>query len=128
MPSPSNLSQVSTRSDLNSEGSTFFNNYLQSAFEISSHINEATISYFEKITDNTNSALVLASCLIYTSLAQNIDPRETLDRFKDIKDASSKELSAYASMFLNLNRVGTSYLGVTNRPQVSKYVTRTILP
>lgn len=125
MPSPSNLSQVNNRTDLNSEGSVFLSNYLQPGFEVSPHINEATISYFEKITDNQNSALVLASCLVYTSLAQNIDPRETLDR---IKNMSSTELSAYASMFLNLNRVGTSYLGVTNRPKVSKYVTRTILP
>lgn len=125
MPSPSNLSQVNNRADLNSEGSVFLSNYLQPGFEVSLHINEATISYFEKITDNRNSALVLASCLVYTSLAQKIDPRETLDRFKNMAEA---DLSAYASMFLNLNRVGTSYLGITNRPKVSKYVTRTVLP
>ena len=32
------------------------------------------------------------------------------------------------TMFLNLNRIGTSYLGINNAPQTSKYVARTILP
>lgn len=37
------------------------------------------------------------------------------------------ELNAYLTMFLNLNRVGTSLLGINNTPPVSKYVSRTIL-
>lgn len=42
-------------------------------------------------------------------------------KFKD------NELNAYLTMFLNLNRVGTSLLGINNSPPVSKYVARTIL-
>lgn len=38
------------------------------------------------------------------------------------------ELDAYLTMFLNLNRVGTSLLGLSNSPQTSKYITRAIRP
>jgi hypothetical protein len=38
------------------------------------------------------------------------------------------ELNTYTALFLNFERVGTSYLGLKNRPQQSKYVTRAILP
>ena len=37
------------------------------------------------------------------------------------------ELDAYLTMLLNLNRVGTSLLGLSNSPQVSPYVQRAIL-
>jgi hypothetical protein len=37
------------------------------------------------------------------------------------------ELDAYLTMLLNLNRVGTSLLGLSNSPRTSKYIERTIL-
>ena len=37
------------------------------------------------------------------------------------------ELDAYLTMLLNLNRVGTSLLGISNSPQTSPYVKRMIL-
>ncbi len=37
------------------------------------------------------------------------------------------ELNAYLTMFLNLNRVPTSLLGLSNSPQTSPFVQRTIL-
>ena len=37
------------------------------------------------------------------------------------------ELDAYLTMFLNLNRVSTSLLGLSNSPQVSPYISRAIL-
>jgi hypothetical protein len=37
------------------------------------------------------------------------------------------ELDAYLTVFLNLNRVGTSLLGLSNSPQTNRYVKRTIL-
>lgn len=37
------------------------------------------------------------------------------------------EVNAYLTMFLNLNRVGTSLLGLSNSPQVSPYISRAIL-
>jgi hypothetical protein len=40
---------------------------------------------------------------------------------------SISEINAYLTMFLNLNRSGTSLLGLSNSPLTSKYITRTIL-
>lgn len=40
---------------------------------------------------------------------------------------SISELDAYLTMFLNLNRAGTSLLGLGNSPHTSKYITRAIL-
>lgn len=40
----------------------------------------------------------------------------------------STELNSYLAMFLNLNRVNTSLLGVSNQPQTNKYISRAILP
>jgi hypothetical protein len=37
------------------------------------------------------------------------------------------ELDAYLTMLLNLNRVGTSLLGLSNSPRTGKYIQRTIL-
>ena len=41
---------------------------------------------------------------------------------------SISEIDAYLTMFLNLNRASTSLLGLSNSPQTSKYVLRTLLP
>ena len=41
--------------------------------------------------------------------------------------ANVTELDAYLTMLLNLNRVGTSLLGISNSPQTSPYVERMIL-
>lgn len=41
--------------------------------------------------------------------------------------ANVTELDAYLTMLLNLNRVGTSLLGISNSPQTSPYVDRMIL-
>jgi hypothetical protein len=88
-------------------------------------VDDAVIGYFEKITDDKESAKILASAVIYTSLARNINPMETLTKFSSM-DAS--DLNSYVVMFLNLNRTGTSYLGINNTQKVSKYIQRTILP
>lgn len=40
---------------------------------------------------------------------------------------SISEINAYLTMFLNLNRSGTSLLGLSNSPLTSKYISRTIL-
>ena len=37
------------------------------------------------------------------------------------------ELDAYLTMLLNLNRAGTSLLGLSNSPRTGKYIERTIL-
>jgi hypothetical protein len=121
----SNLTTVSKRGDLDSSSQDFFNNFYQPGFTISPAVDEAVISYFERITENLASARLLASSVVYTSMAQRVSPMEILDRFKDM---SQEEITGFAAMFLNLNRVGTSYLGISNRPKTNKYVQRSILP
>lgn len=120
-----NLKINSTKATLSSDASAFFNNYLQPTFSVSQDINNAVISQFEKITNNTESAKILASAVIYTSLAQRINPMEVIDR---ISTMNVQESISYLSLFLNLNRVGTSFLGVHNAPKVGKYILRMIRP
>lgn len=121
----SNLSGPNyTRNETNST-QEFFNNFFQSDFNISPNVNDAIVSYFEKQADNKEAALALAASVIYTSLAQDVNPMTTLDEFKDL---SQGELNVFLAMYLNLNRVGSSLLGVRNQPATNKYVSRTILP
>lgn len=122
---PSNISAVDATENSSSTAPTFFNNFYQPAFSVSQNVDDAIVAYFEKITDGKESAKVMASAVIYTSFAQGIDPMETLQKFSTM---SSDDLNSYVAMFLNLNRVGTSYLGINNRPRTGKYVARMIRP
>lgn len=125
MATANNLTTVSNRQDLTSEGNNFFNNYFQPNFNISQNLNTAILSVFEKITQNQESAKVLASSVIYTSLVQKVPVMEVVDRLRTM---TLDESANYLSLFLNLNRVGTSFVGVHNRPKIGKYVQRAILP
>lgn len=120
---PSNLSKVSTRTSLESDASKFFNNYLQPNFSISSNLDEATIAFFQRIAQNRESAMILASAVIYTCLAQRLDLASVLDNFRRMND---DDVMKNLAVFLNLNRVGTSLLGLTNSPKAGKYVERMI--
>lgn len=122
---PTNLTAVDAVENTSGRTPTFFNNFYQPAFTISQNIDDTILAYFEKITDNREAARIMASSVIYTSLAQGIDPIETLEKFSAM---SSEDLNSYVAMFLNLNRVGTSYLGVNGRPRTGKYVARMIRP
>lgn len=102
----------------------YFNNYFNPAFDVSSDVDAATISFFESMTSNKESAKALASALIYTSLAQSLNPMEVLQQFAKLPKG---QLNAYLAMMLNLNRIGTSLIGVTNAPSTNKYVERMIL-
>jgi hypothetical protein len=103
----------------------FFSNYFTPTFTVSQNIDDAVLSFFEKITENKEAAKVLASSVIYTSLARGMDPMEVLNKFSTMGEG---ELNSYVSVFLNLNRVGTSYLGLNGVPKVGKYVQRMIRP
>jgi len=101
----------------------FFNNFFKAPIDVSPMQNDAIVSYFEQITDNRESAVALASAVIYTSKQQQTDPMEILDQFKKIDRG---QLNSYLCMFLNLNRIGTSLLGVNVNPVKNKYVERSI--
>ncbi|MCX7592616.1 MAG: hypothetical protein N2235_02430 [Fischerella sp.] len=104
----------------------YFNNFFNTIqYDISGMVNDTIIGYFQKITDTPAAARALASAVIYTAINQNIDPLSVLEEFKK---KEKQELNGYLLVFLNLNRYGTSYLGVTNTPNTNKYITRTLLP
>lgn len=113
--------------DINSQSSVsnFFNNLTLPSISISQNVDDAIIGYFQQVAENKEAAKALASAVILTSVSQGIDPMETLQQFMKMGKA---ELNGYLTMFLNLNRVGTSYLGISNQPVTGKYVARTILP
>jgi hypothetical protein len=122
--SPSNISPPKLGvSQPNTE--EFFNNFFTKQYNISPDANDAVVTFFERVTDNKESAQALSAAVIYTCLTQGIDPMSILKEFSNL---SQGELDAYLAMFLNLNRIPSSLLGVTNTPVTNKYVQRTFLP
>lgn len=117
-----NLNQISLSK---SDPKNYWNNYFKPDFTISSNVDAAILSYFERVAENRTAAKALASAVIYTAKTQNIDPMSALDEFTKVPRG---ELNAYLTLFLNMQRVGTSYLGITNEPPLNKYVQRAILP
>jgi hypothetical protein len=101
----------------------YFNNFFKQPIDISPAQDDAIVAFFETVTDNKESAKALASAVIYTSKQQQTDPMQILDEFRKLDKG---QLNAYLCMFLNLNRVGTSLLGVNTQPVKSKYVERSI--
>lgn len=120
---PSNLNAVDLN-NLSGNGSKFFNNYFDNTISISTAKDDAVVGYFEKVTENRDSALALSSAVIYTARVQNIDVMAVLDEFKKL---GKDQLGPYISYFLNLSRIGTSLIGVQNNAIKNKYVTRSIL-
>jgi hypothetical protein len=122
---PTNLSRVNTNYISPPTVDKFFNNYFEFPVSVSSNVDAAIVAHFEQIADSKESARALASAVIYTAIKQGIEPMTALDEFKNIPLG---DLNTYTALFLNFERVGTSFLGIKNRPQQSKYVTRAILP
>lgn len=123
MTQPSNYGAINANPYSSTQ--SFFNNTNLPPISVGQNIDDAVIGYFEQIADNKEAARSLAAAVILTSVSQGVDPMETLQEFMKM-DVS--KLSSYVTMFLNLNRVGTSYLGISNQPTANKYVSRTILP
>ena len=122
---PTNIQSVNLNSLAERDLQKYFNNFFDIPIEVTSNIDATIISYFETIADNKEAAKILASSVIYTSLKQGTNPLETLKEFQKLPPG---ELDAYTALFLNLDRVGTSYLGISAIPQINKYIQRTILP
>lgn len=103
----------------------FFNNYYLTIPNVSLNENDAVFSYFQKITDNDEAATALTTAVLGTSASQGVDVMEVLDQFSRL---NATQLNSYLCMFLNLNRVNTSFLGINNDPIKNPYVNRSILP
>lgn len=116
-----NLGQVDTNKLTNEN--KLYGNYTEPNYYVSQDINDAVLGFFEKKTGNKQSALALASAVIYTSLNLNADPLEVVKEFAKL---DARTLNDQLTSFLNLNRKGTSYLGIKNYPQTGKYVKRAI--
>jgi hypothetical protein len=124
MTTPQNIDSVNLNTET-ANTQNYFNNFFINPGTVSSDQDGAVISFFEQYTGgNTSSAKVLASAVIFTSLAQGINPMQVLTDFTKLPRG---ELNAYLAMFLNLNRKGTSYLGINNQPITNKYIQRAIL-
>lgn len=123
MANPQNISEVNLTPTTTQK---YFNNLYLNAGTVSTNQNDAVIGFFEEFTKgNKIAAQALASAVIYTSIAQGMDPMEILAQFTKLPPG---QINSYLTMFLNLNRVGTSFLGLNNQPIVNKYIKRTILP
>jgi hypothetical protein len=123
------MTQINNINNIQRDISTaFFNNLHAPEFLVSQDVDDSIVSYFEKVInnrDNKDAARALAGAVVYTAKSQNIDPMEILRKFSSLPTG---QLNAYLVMFLNLNRISTSMLGVSNSPITNKYVARTILP
>ena len=104
---------------------SWYNNFYVSPFSVSQGQDDAFVSFFEKITANKDTAKNLAGCVIYTAKAQGVDPMAVLQQFLTLP---AGQLNAYLVLYLNTNRISTSFLGLSNQPKINKYVQRTILP
>jgi len=125
MSQPSNITTVDISVNKNTPAGKYFNNFFITPGNVSSDQNGAVTAFFEQITNgNKQGAAVLASTVIYTAMAQGIDPMSIVQQFQSL---SKGEINLYLAMFLNLNRVGTSLVGLNNQPVQNAYVTRTIL-
>lgn len=125
MSNPSNLLPVNLSPlDPQLSSTKYFNNFFVKDINVSSNVNDTIVAFFDQYTGNQASAKVLATSVILTSLAQNINPLSTL---AELKKVGTGELNNYLAMFLNLNRIGTSLLGLNNQPITSNYVKRTIM-
>lgn len=103
----------------------YFNNLFLKPSTVTNNQDAAVISFFENQTaGNKLAAQALASAVIYTALAQNMNPMDIVAQFAQLP---ADQLNAYLTMFLNLNRIGTSFLGVNNQPITNKYIKRAIL-
>ena len=102
----------------------YFNNLSFPAINVSQDVSDSVQNYFETITKNKLSAEILASAVIYTSMSQQLSPMEVISEFKSVAPG---ELNQYLAVFLNLNRIGTSILGVANSPSANEFIKRTVI-
>ncbi len=101
----------------------YFNNFY--AFDMSvGAADDAVTAFFENYTNNKQSAMILASAVIYTAKAQNIDPMSVLSEFAKMPPG---ELTPYLTAFINASRAPTSFVGVKVRDTTNPYVNRSIL-
>jgi len=110
----------------NTNGTTsYFDNFFTPGISVSDNVNSAIVGYFQEVTGDAAAGSTLAASVLFTASQQGIAPMTLIDQFRALTPG---ELNAYLTMFLNINRAGTSLLGISNSPQTNKYITRAVLP
>ena len=89
----------------------YYNNFYNSGFNVSAGANDAITAFFQQYSPNATVAKNLASAVLYTALAQNLDPLTVLSDFERLPKG---QLNNYLLAFLNTSRVPTSTLGINN--------------
>ena len=82
-------------------------------------------TFYKLIAEPQNEIYRVESVLDYKAETVTTD---VYNYFYISYSQEQNELNAYLTMLLNSNRSGTSLLGLSNTPQVSKYIIRAILP
>jgi hypothetical protein len=124
--------QISTATNLqgpdlsksDNDARKYFNNFYTIDFNVSSGANDAMIGFFEQYTKNKTAAKNLAAAVLYTAMAQNLDPLRVLSDFQSLPKG---QLDNYLVAFLNINRAPTSMIGTKSPVKTNPYVTRSIL-
>jgi hypothetical protein len=123
--------QISTATNLqgpniapSTDPRVYFNNLYALPFNISANNSDAINAFFEEYAGDKVAGDNLAAVVVYTALAQNINPMQILTDFQNL---SKNELNGYLTTFLNANRVPTSILGTRQSLTTNQFVNRAIL-
>jgi len=85
--------------------------------------------FYQKQYNNSTQQEVLATITGYRAERIVTITGDVLFNYFIVKQVREEnELNAYLTMLLNLDRVNTSLLGISNQPQTNKYIKRAILP
>ena len=97
-------------------------------FEIGQLFYNPTLNVFYQVV-YSNQQVTLITVTGYKAERVVTSDGNLLFNYFTIKTVREEnELNAYLTMLLNLDRVNTSLLGISNSPQTNKYIKRAILP
>lgn len=101
----------------------FFTNIYEIIDPISSNQYDSVISFFENYTGNKETAKIISSAVLYTAARRGVDIMSVMQEFYGLDPG---QLNRALASFINLQRFGTSYLGMNTSTEISPYTIRTI--
>lgn len=107
------------------ETENYFDDYFVKQTTVSGNFYDSAIAFFERQTNNKESAAGMVAALLETIRSQNLDPNVIMDKFKKM---SAAEINQYMVAVLNYNRKNTSFLGYKAPKRPNILVDRTLLP
>lgn len=118
-----NLTQSSANFSPGTE--QYLNNFYKPGYTVSGNQNDFVTAFFESTTGNKEAAAILSSSVIYTAVAQGVDPVVIVEQMRQM---STEDREKFVSMFLNFNRVGSSQLGYRGPIKYRANIQRLIAP